>query len=260
MHLLNHPNKTSRALSNSTLVALALLLASCAVKSKPSVTMSMPSPDTAAPAAPLHPPSIIYVTDFYLSPGMIQAAPSIIGAAGGPVSRLREEAQIIRGDDPQSKAKKLVEILGTTITQQLNDSGIRAEYRPHANGLRQEFFPSSAVLPTEGWMLGGWFDRVQEPNRQEEAVVGFGAGSGKISVEVVVSDLAGNPHEPFLCIGSENAKNHMPGGIVAMNPYAMAAKFVLTRGQTDRQTKAMGKAIADSLIQFIRERAQPQSK
>jgi hypothetical protein len=93
---------------------------------------------------------------------------------------------------------------------------------------------------------------VQEGNRVQEATVGFGAGSGKISIEVVVSDLAGDPRQPFLCIGSDNAKHRMPGGLVAMNPYAMAAKFVLARGGTERDVKAMGSAIAQCLVQYIR--------
>jgi hypothetical protein len=121
--------------------------------------------------------------------------------------------------------------------------------------LRQEFFPAHAELPREGWLLGGWFEQVQEGNRVEAATVGFGHGSSRVSIEVIVSDLAGDPRQPFLVIGSENAQHNMPGGLVTMNPYAMAAKFVLARGQTDRDVKAMGAAIAKTLVQYLEQGA-----
>src|SRR5215510_10227662 len=109
MQKLNRLNRNCRALFKFCVVTLAILLAGCAMKSKPKVTMSTLSPGAAASAAALHPPPIIYVTDFYLSPEMIQAAPSVIGSVsgGGPLSRLREDAQRLRGDDLQTKAKKL---------------------------------------------------------------------------------------------------------------------------------------------------------
>jgi hypothetical protein len=85
----------------------------------------------------------------------------------------------------------------------------------------------------------------------EEAAVGFGTGSGKVAIEVVVSDLAGNPRQPFLHIGSANAKHRMPGGLVTRNPYAITAKFVLARGETERDVRAMGSAIAKCLIHYL---------
>jgi hypothetical protein len=47
----------------------------------------------------------------------------------------------------------------------------------------------------------------------------------------------------------------MPGGLVTLNPYAMAAKFVLARGETERDVKAMGAAIAKALVQYLRDGA-----
>ena len=90
-----------------------------------------------------------------------------------------------------------------------------------------------------------------EGNRVEQATIGFGRGSGQVSIAVIVSDLATNPRQPFLVMGSDSAQHRMPGGVVFMNPYAMAAKFVLSRGQTERDVKAMGSAIAKTLIQYL---------
>ena len=243
------------------LVVGVVLLDGCAAGTgrQPSVATTVPA---GAPGSVKAPP-IIYVTDFYLPPGMIQPAetlPEKVGLGGGPVSRLRQDARALRGDDPAAKAKKLVRTLGETLASQLNKAGYRAEYRPSASGLRAEFFPANEALPKEGWLLGGWFERVQEGNRAEEATLGFGAGAGKVSIEVVVSDLAGDPRQPFLCIGSDSGQKHMPGGLVALNPYAMAAKFVLERGETERDVKAMGGAIAKALVQYLRDGAHPPGK
>jgi hypothetical protein len=44
----------------------------------------------------------------------------------------------------------------------------------------------------------------------------------------------------------------MPGGLVMnKNPYAMAAKFVLSRGATERDVKQEGVAIANNLLAYI---------
>jgi len=86
-----------------------------------------------------------------------------------------------------------------------------------------------------------------------EATVGFGKGSGHVSIEVAVSDLAGDPRAPFLTIGSESGRHQTPGGLVTMNPYAMAAKFVLARGETEKDVKKEGAAIAQNLIKYIEQ-------
>jgi hypothetical protein len=71
-------------------------------------------------------------------------------------------------------------------------------------------------------------------------------------VEVVVSDLARNPLEPFLYLGAGNEARKMPGGLVMnKNPYAIAAKFVLSRGATERDVKEEGVAIAKNLLAYI---------
>ena len=238
-----------------------IVLAGCASGpiAKPKVTSLAAGDGTTAVKAP----PVIYVTDFYLPPGMIQQAqtlPQMVGFGNGPVSRIRDDVRALRDGDPESKARKLVKTLGETITANLNKAGYRAEYRPSATGLRAEFFPADANLPKDGWLLGGWFERVQEGNRVEEAAIGFGAGSGQVTIEVAVSDLAGNPKEPFLFLGSENAHRRMPGGLVALNPYAVAAKFVLTRGETERDVKAMGAAIAKGLVQYIQQGAASQTR
>lgn len=219
---------------------------------KPSVVNHSPAGVSQTTRAP----KIIYVTDFYLPPGMIEHSPTLpekVGLGGGPLSRVRQNAQAMRGEDPEAKAQKLIWTLGETITRGLNKAGYTAEHHPSVVGPQSNFFPSDASLPADGWVLGGWFERVMEGNRAQEAAVGLGAGSGKISIEVFVSDLGNNPGQPFLWMGSQNGQKHTPGGLIMKNSYAMAAKFIISRGETERDVKAMGSAIVKNLVKYIQK-------
>ena len=192
-------------------------------------------------------PAIIYVSDFYLDPAMIQKE-TIIQREGPLRSRLEE----LRGDDPADKARKLIRALSDSIVESLNKAGFNAEALPNRVGLRPDFFPEKVELPKTGWLVGGWFTKVDEGNRAMQAVVGFGMGAEKAETQVIVSDLANNPRQPFLFIGTETGSNLMPGGIVTKNPYVMAAKFVIARGATERDVKRQGAAIAANVVKFIK--------
>ena len=83
------------------------------------------------------------------------------------------------------------------------------------------------------------------------SAVGFGHGAGEVEIGVVVYDLAQDSRNPFLYLGTETGQRLKPGGLVTMNPYAMAAKFLLARGATEKDVKEQAKAIARNLLQFI---------
>jgi hypothetical protein len=234
--------------------ALVMLLAlypfGCSIAS-PEVRVS---PSAAAPAGGVGRPSVIYVTDFYLDPASIQEAQKpaqMLGKRSGPLSGIRSDIKSLRRDDPAGKAQDLMNLLAETITKELAKAGYRAERLPNRSGLRAEYFPQGVTLPTTGWLLFGRFEQVVENKPAVEATVGFGKGAGEVTIEVEVSDLAGDPRSAFLTIGSQSGAHKRPGGLVTMNPYAMAAKFVLSRGETEKDVKREGAAIAQSLISFI---------
>lgn len=213
------------------------------------------SPKVTTEAAPLasraHNPTVVYVTDFYLDPSAVKsehAVPRPLGGGGGP---LRGAIDQLRGEDPQTKAANYVRLLSQTITDSLNSAGVRAEYRPGRQTLRSEMVPPDADFPSSGWIVGGWFDRVNQENRAIESTVGFGTGGGDVEIQVVVSDAAKDPREPFLVLGSESAAKIMPGGLVTRNPYAMAAKFVLSKNDAEMDIRKQGRAIADHLVKYI---------
>ncbi|MFA7004035.1 MAG: DUF4410 domain-containing protein [Verrucomicrobiia bacterium] len=154
----------------------------------------------------------------------------------------------------------MVHILSDSIVKDLRKAGLRAEYlqETHAeyypaqtNG-RIQFAASNAPLPREGWLVTGWFEEVQEGQSAVKATVGFGAGAGKSEADVAVSDLARDPSVPIMVMGSGSRARKMPGGLVTMNPYVMAAKFVMDkRSGTEKDMRSLGAEVAKSLVNYI---------
>jgi hypothetical protein len=71
---------------------------------------------------------------------------------------------------------------------------------------------------------------------------------------VVVSDLASDPAQAFLVMRSGSRAKKAPGGLVTMNPYVMAAKFVINKRQgMEKEVKSLGQQIAKSLAEYINQ-------
>lgn len=238
---------------------LALVcLPGCAVGQQPATT------DQIVRAVPA-PPSVIYVTDFHLDSSQIEHK----GLVGGDRPRLLGgRGPLQRNQDPADKAAALVHILSDSIVRDLRKAGLRAEYLPE---IRSEYYPgqtngriqfaaSNAPLPREGWLVTGWFEEVKEGQAAVQATVGFGAGSGKAEADVAVSDLSRDASVPLMVMGSGSRAKKMPGGLVMMNPYVMAAKFVMDkRHGTEKDIKSLGAEIAKSLVTYMKQgSAKPQ--
>lgn len=212
----------------------------------------------AQPATPAARPSVIYVTDFHLDPSQIEHK----GLLGRERQGLLGRRPLQRNQDPASEAVSLARILSDSIVKNLRQADLRAEYlqEVHAeyypgqtNG-RIQFSSNSAPLPKEGWLVTGWFEDVQQGQSAVKATVGFGAGSGKAEADVAVSDLARDPSVPMMVMGSGSRARKMPGGLVTMNPYVMAAKFVIDkRHGTEKDVKSLGAEIAKSLVAYMKQ-------
>ncbi len=196
-------------------------------------------------------PSIIYVTDFYLDPDQITKQ-SVI-KRDGPVKKRLDR---IRGDDdPADKAAKLISTLSEAIVGGMQAAGQKAERRPNEKGLRKDFMPEALNLPSSGWLVAGWFSSVDEGNRALSSSVGFGKGSASVQLEVVVYDLSNKAGGPFLHLGSDSGAKKMPGGLITKNPYSIAAKYVVSKGATEKDVQKQGSEIAKGLLQYINDHA-----
>ncbi len=203
-------------------------------------------------------PSVIYITDFRLDAPQVEQQKRIgSGKARGPLG----VNPLHRLDkDPEDEARQLVRVLSDAIIKQLKHDGfhavaltnVAAEYQPGEAGGRLQFQPGSLPLPKDGWLVCGWFEKVQEGNSAVEATVGFGKGQGSATADVAVTDLAKGPAQPFLVMGSGSRAKKAPGGLLMMNPYVMAAKFVVSKRQgAEKEVRSLGVQIAQSLVRFI---------
>jgi len=193
---------------------------------------------------PTSKPSIIYVSDFALDVSRIEGESGIVGRRGllgGEL--LKRRGPLRHEDDPAATAANLVDLLARSITDKLNEESVPA--------MR---LPPGESPPASGWIVGGQFLEVNEGNRLERAVIGFGTGASDMQIQVEVFDLGFHPDTPFLTFGSETGSGKKPGAIITLNPYVAAAKFVLSKNAPEKDVKHAGEKIAQELIKYMKAR------
>jgi hypothetical protein len=181
-------------------------------------------------------PRPVVVRDFAFDVAQLHTDQGLVSDREGPAKRVL--GGIRPQESPAQKAARLAKLLSETIAKELADLKIPATREP-----------LGAPLPADGLVVGGEFLQVDEGNRLKRAVVGFGAGATEALVQVEVYDLAQSREKPILVYGTGTGSKPMPGGIVTMNPYAMAAKYVLSRNATEKDVRNLGKQIAKDLAQ-----------
>ncbi|HNQ88924.1 MAG TPA: DUF4410 domain-containing protein [Verrucomicrobiota bacterium] len=181
-------------------------------------------------------PRPVAVCDFAFALADVQADHGLLSGREGPIRRVGAS---LRGQEtPADKAARLANLLSETIAAELNSRKIPATRQPN-----------TASWPTNGLVVKGEFVQVDEGNRLKRAVIGFGAGATEVLVQVEVFDLAQGRDKPILVYGTGKGSKPMPGGIITMNPYVMAAKYVLSHNATEKDVRSLGKRIAKDLAQ-----------
>jgi hypothetical protein len=192
-------------------------------------------PATASATLVVNPRPVV-VHDFAFDVTQLHTDPGLMPGREGPAKRiigtLRPE------ESPAQKATRFATLLSETIAKEL--SALKIPAAREALG---------APLPPDGLVVGGEFLEVDEGNRLRRAIVGFGAGASDVLVQVAVYDLAQSREQPILVYGTGTGSKPMPGGVVSMNPYAMAAKYVLSRNASEKDMRRLGKQIAKDLAQ-----------
>src|SRR5215468_2189586 len=207
---------------------------------------------TACAPSPAPPPSAaakrpVYVRDFFYDVSDArQYEERFIGGGEGPVRRLLQGRPI--SEDAAGRARRLAELLSNTIVHNLGEAGFRASR-----------IVSDAAPPADGWLIGGEFLEIDEGNRLRRAVVGFGAGQADVHVQVEVFDLLRDQRNPVLVYGTAEASSKAPGGAfmtaATHNPYAMAARYVISRRAIEDEVEKLGKQIAADLVKIAESQA-----
>lgn len=253
-------------------VALALLTAGCQHFSPKSIRGGIDVKDETIKSAPVSGGKKVYVADFDLSASDIKTDPTQNGVRGmlgggdpsqgpsgqgglmgngGILSRLRQKTQPDISGTPAQQASQIVNTLAECITSDLNDRGFPAERIKDVSG----------NLPTDGWLIQGQFTEVNEGNRMERAIIGFGQGATSMDIQVGVSDLSSKtPKAPFAIFGTVKDPGKMPGAIATMNPYVAAAKFHMEKNATSKDIQNTADQVVDELIKFRDQQVQAKAK
>ncbi|WP_109481036.1 DUF4410 domain-containing protein [Paraburkholderia sp. C35] len=181
------------------------------------------------------PAPVVYVSDFELDAADITPDQSRLSRArrfAGSLSPVHPLQQ-----DPQQKAQALVAKMSDTLVADLQHDGIDARR-----------LPANAPLPAQGWLVRGVFLAVDEGNRVKRAVVGFGAGQGRIELAVAIDPLPEQSPAPLYQTVDGQSDKHMPGAIVKMNPYAAAARFVMAGNDQQADIKQAAGQVTDAVI------------
>jgi hypothetical protein len=192
-------------------------------------------------AQPLARPAMIYVTDFELDAQNIQSEPGFLPEPGtilprpGILSRLTG-----RSENPADHARELVNRMSESLVQDLIDNGISA----------RRLAPGES-LPLTGWVVRGIFTEVQEGNRLQRAVIGFGAGKTELQVLVYLDDLADGAPRPFAEFDTSADSGNKPGG----GKYAAGAKYMMGRFDLDKNVSQTASAIAADMSQRIKKQS-----
>jgi len=231
----------SRLLAVMLGAAPLLMGAGCQSTSTGSSTATLAGSSTASQSATTQAtlvanPRPVVVRDFAFDVAQLHTDQGLLSGREGPVKRivggLRAE------ETPAEKATRVAGLLSETIAKELAVLKIPAS--------REQ---PGAPWPADGLVVSGQFMQVDEGNRLKRAIVGFGAGATEVLAQVAVYDLAQSREHPILVYGTGSGSKPMPGAVVTLNPYAMAAKYVLSRNATEKEVRKLGKQIAKDLAQ-----------
>lgn len=184
------------------------------------------------------PDTVIYVSDFELDAQNFQADQGRIrvverpGLVEGP--RQREH-------DPATQAKKMVDLMSTSIVSDLKKAGYKAERLPGTN-----------TQPATGVWVHGVFTELDEGNRIHRAVIGFGSGEAKMQLYVSMNDLS-HPGQPLYSTTESGDTGKKPGAAITLNPYVAAAKFVMEKNAPEKAVKKTASEISKDIIQHLKE-------
>jgi hypothetical protein len=190
-----------------------------------------PQPQTAVPA---HPASVVWVKDFVMDLSNFKADQGMLNSR----PMISNVLDIGRGGNVPERARALVDQMSESLVDDLRKAGFSAQR-----------LPVNTQPPHGGWLIEGEFSLVDEGNRTQRAVLGMGQGSSAVDVDVAVSDLQ-KPNAPFAVFSTVSDPAHKPGGIVTMNPYAMAARFVLEKKSTGHDVDHISEQIVNELSEI----------
>jgi Domain of unknown function (DUF4410) len=199
-------------------------------------------------AAPPATPTEVYVTDFDLDAQNIRSEPGLLPPPPPPPGPLGNLLPRPPGapKDPAIRARELIDLMSTTLVQDLVKAGLNA----------RRLTPAEPP-PANGWLVRGVFTQVGEGHRLVRAVIGFGAGQTELQLAVAIDDLAQGAPKPLYELDTTAASGKLPGAVITMNPYVAAARFVLAGHDLEQNVKRTAAKIATDLASRVGGQPEP---
>jgi hypothetical protein len=206
------------------------------------LTQSPHAQDTATPQKPgthvFTKDMTIYVSDFELD------AQNVNVDKGGVVGQVRpgilERPSKREKRDPEAQAKKLVDLMSSTIVTDLQKAGYKAQRLPTGN-----------ARPATGAWIHGVFTEVDEGNQRRRALIGFGSGEANMELYVTLTDLA-YPDKPLYNEAKDQDSGKKIGAVITMNPYVAAAKYVMEKNAPEKAVKKTASEISAETVKQLK--------
>jgi hypothetical protein len=191
------------------------------------------------------PAPVVYVSDFELDTAAVTPDTNPVDQTRHIIGGILPGGGLLHRRDPQMTAPQIVSTMSDTVVADLRKKGIDARR-----------LPAGATAPAQGWLVRGVFLSVDEGNRVRRAMVGFNSGKSQFEVGFTADDLAVQTPAPLYQEVEGQSGQHMPGAVVALNPYVAIAKFVLSRGDEKKALNNAAQQVADAVAAKVRP-AQP---
>jgi Domain of unknown function (DUF4410) len=218
------------------LVLLLLFPGAVSAQAQPFKPEVRVTPEGAAGLQPRTRPKLIYVADFRMNNQAIHRDEGPLGAG------LLRRAPVGRQRNPELTPGEVSALLADSLTRNLNAASLPAQR-----------LSSAQWQPRQGWLIQGQIVEVDEGNRVRRSVAGFGAGATHLEVQVQVANLASSAGTPFLLFGTSTGSGNKPGGVVTMNPYVAAAKFVMERNASRKDINRTAAEITTEIVKYMRK-------
>jgi Domain of unknown function (DUF4410) len=130
--------------------------------------------------------------------------------------------------------------MATTLIEVLRARGITA-YR----------FDRADQLPAGSWLLQGTFVQVDQGNRLERALIGFGRGATELDVVASLSDLRDGHPLPFCEVDTIAHSRREAGAILSPNPFDAVGRFMLGGLDLDKNVMETGSKLAITIAHSV---------
>jgi hypothetical protein len=185
----------------------------------------------------------VYVADFVVEEQMSDRQES---SGHGPLERFRPGIfKQINEERSEGQAQDLVQLLSRCLVDELNAKGFAAS---RASSLDE--------LGRDGVLVQGRFIELDEGDSLKRAAIGFKQGATNMDVQVMIVRLPLSNSRPEKTLDVQSSTGSKgPGGLLGVavcgNPYALAAKFVLSKRAPEKDIRNLAKEIAGEIQKYL---------